>query len=536
MGVSKVYNNLIGSSRKAKFPAVMGSELSVNMYPGKNGQQQYMESLPGLQRYLDIPGRCRGCFVSTIGLKSEASPEDLFVVMGAVLWRVDAYGNKTKIGRVAFNSHRVSFAEAGGPRALLLVADGANLWYYDLLEGGELKPIQLPERVTAEGGTITPSHVAVVAGSIIVNDTGSGYAYYSKPYPLNNDRRQMFDIVDGKVQYEDDGVTVKMVEVDSDKHVFEDDYGAPMFLNGESSSDNLVALYAIGPTLYLFGQKSVDIYQRGSGEFEDWIRTSYTTMNSFGLEAPDSLASVGGSLYFVASGAQYGKAVMRVTGTNFERVSEDWLENKLLKETTSSAYGFCYAVGEHSFYVLQCGSIGETWCLDMGMGNEWHQRTSRDRTSGVEGQWRVGGIAYYREKFWAFTGDGMMCKAHSDYWKEDYPDGTSLPMIRHRQTAVITDGLKPFTFEELTVECNVGTWQDYSLKPMLLLEVSRDGGNTFGNVKSASLGRTGEYSHRVRWMNIGFNRLCVIRITYSHETDLVLTACSIRAESTAEEI
>ena len=536
MATGKVYNNLIGSSRRAKFPAVMGSELSVNMYPGKNGQQQYMESLPGLKEFMKIPGRCRGCFVSTIGLKSEASPEDLFVVMGVNLYRVDSYGNKTRLGQVAANGRRVSFAEAGGPRALLLVADGANLWYYDLLEGGELKPIQLPERVTGEGGTITCSSVAVVAGSIVVNDTGSGYAYYSKPYPLNNEKRQMFDIVNGKVQYKADGVTVKTVEVDSDKHVFEDDYGAPMFLNGESSSDNLVALHAIGPTLYLFGQKSVDIYQRGSGEFEDWIRTSYTTMNSFGLEAPDSIASVGGSLFFVASGAQYGKAVMKVTGVNFERVSEDWLESKLLKESTASAYGFCYAVGEHSFYVLQCNSLGETWCMDMAMGNEWHQRTSRDKTSGVEGQWRVGGMAYYREQFWAFTNDGMMCRAHIDYWKEDYHDGTSLPMIRHRQTAVITDGLKPFTFEEMTVEANVGTWDDYNLKPMLLLEVSRDGGNTFGNIRSASLGRTGDYSHRVRFMNIGFNRLCVIRLTYSHETDLVLTACSIRAEATAEEM
>ena len=119
-----------------------------------------------------------------------------------------------------------------------------------------------------------------------------------------------------------------------------------------------------------------------------------------------------------------------------------------------------------------------------------------------------------------------------DYWYEDYTGGISYPMVRHRQTAVFTDGLKPFTFEELAVECNVGTWDDYTLKPMLLLQVSKDGGNTFGNVRSASLGRTGEYGHRVRWLNLGYNRLCVVRLSYSHPTDLVLTMCSIRAEST----
>lgn len=535
MATSRVFNNLIGSTRKAKFPAVQGSELSVNCYVGKNGAQTYIESLPGLKNYMQLGGKCRGVFVSTIGLKSEASPEDMFVVMGAKLWRIDAYGHKTVIGRVANNGRRVCFAEAGGPRALLLLVDGSSMYYYDLLEGGSLRQIQLPERITGDGGTITPTHVAVVAGSIVVNDSGSGYCYYSKPYPLNADTREMFDMRDGKVQYEDDGVTVKTVTVESDKHVFEDDYGVQQYFNGESSSDNVNGLYAVGPTLYMFGPKSVDVFQRGSGEFEDWIRTSYTSMNTFGLEAPDSLCSIGGSVFFVASGAQYGKCVMKVTGTSFERVSEDWLDQKLLTESTGSAYGFAYAVGEHSWFVLQLDSLGETWCMDL-MDSGWHQRTSRVKSSGVEGQWRVGGIAYYREKFWAFTNDGMVCETCNDYWSEDYPDGSSLPMIRHRQTAVITDGLKPFTFEEMTIEANVGCFDNYKLAPKMLLEVSRDGGMTFGNVRQASFGRTGEYSHRVRFMNIGYNRLCVIRVTFSEPIDLVMTNCSIRAEATAEMI
>lgn len=531
MATSKVLNNLIGPSRKAKYPSVQGSELSVNMYYGKNGANEYMESLPGMKLLANIGGRCRGAYVSTIGLSSEHSPEDMFAVMGSVVYRFDVYGNRTAIGRVANNGLRVSFAEAGGPRALLLITDGANLFYYDLLEGGSMKQVQLPERITERGGTITPTHVAVVAGSIVVNDSGSGYVYYSKPYPLNSDKRTMFKVVNGEVQYKSDGVTVDTVEVDSDRHVFEDDYGAQQYFNTESSSDNVNAVFAVGPTLYVYGPKTVEIWQRGSSEFEDFIRTSYTAQSSFGLEAPNSLASSGSVVYFVASGAQYGKSVMMVSGSTFKKISEDWLDNKLLKESTESAYGFCYSVGEHNFYVLQLNSLKETWVYDTLDGG-WHQRTSRHKTSGEEVQWRAGGIAYFHEKFYTFTQDGCFMRFQDDYWFEDYPGGIKYPMIRHRQTAVITDGLKPFTFEELAVECNVGTWEDYTLKPMLLLEVSKDGGNTFGNVRSASLGRTGAYGHRVRWLNMGYNRLCVIRVTYSHPTDLVLTACALRAEAT----
>ena len=139
-------------------------------------------------------------------------------------------------------------------------------------------------------------------------------------------------------------------------------------------------------------------------------------------------------------------------------------------------------MADHNFYVLQLNSIGETWVYDTLDGG-WHQRTSRSRKSGIESQWRAGGIAYYREKFFTFTNDGCVCGFQRDYWSEDFPDGTSYPMIRHRQTAVIVDNLKNFVLEELAIECNVGTWEDYSLKPELLLEVSKDGGNTFGNVK-----------------------------------------------------
>ena len=537
MATSKVTQYLVGASNKSKFPGVQGSQWSCNMYYSKNGSDEFMESLPGMKllNVVDDGKKCRGAYVSTIGLSATSSTEDMFAVFGNTLYRFDAYGNKTEIGNVANNGNRVSFAETGGPRALLLVADGAGLYYYDLLEGGNLTAIQMPERITTRGGAVTPSHVAVVAGSIVINDSQSGYCYYSIPYPLANDTRTMYKMDGSSPEYESDGVTFKTEDVESRLHVFEDDYHVQQYFNTESSSDNINGLYAVGPTLYVYGPKTVEIWQRGSGEFEDWIRTSYTAQNSFGLEAPFSVASSGSIVYFIASGAQYGKCVMMATGPSFKKISEEWLEDKLLQESTESAYGFCYSVADHNFFVLQLNSIGETWVYDTLDGG-WHQRTSRDRKSGIEGQWRAGGVAYYREKFYTFTNDGCMCRFQSDYWSEDFADGTSYPMIRHRQTACIVNDLKNFILEELAIECNVGTWDDYELKPMLLLEVSKDGGNTFGNVKSASLGRTGDYSHRVRFRNLGMCRKCVLRITYSHPTELTLNSCSVRAESTAEMI
>ncbi len=109
-------------------------------------------------------------------------------------------------------------------------------------------------------------------------------------------------------------------------------------------------------------------------------------------------------------------------------------------------------------------------------------------------------------------------------------------MIRHRQGQVIVNQNAPFVFLELAVECNTGTYGDYQERPYLQLEISKDGGNSWGNVRQASLGLAGQYSHRVRFLNLGRNRLCVIRITFSEPMDFVLTNCSIRAGATGSQI
>ena len=389
---AKVTNMLVGATDRAKFAAVQGSAWSNNIYYSRNGKNEYMESVPGLKKFAmtATSAVCRGSYVSTIGLRSESSPEDMFAVFDTTFYRVTTAGTLQSLGTVA-PSGRISFAETGGPRALLLIADGVNLQAYDLLEGGALKPVQLPERITEGGGFIQPTHVAVVGGSIVVNDAGSGYCYYSKAYPLASDTRTMFQMQDGKPVYAPGGVTVLTEDLDAFAHVFEDDYHVQQYFNTESSSDNINGIYAVGPTLYVFGPKTVEIWQRGTGEYEDWVRTSYTAQNSFGLEAPFSVASSGSVVYFVASGAQYGKCVMMATGTSFKKISEQWLDDKLLADPAGNSYGFCYSEGEHNFFVLQLPGSGETWVYD-ALDGGWHQRSTVGDL-GRDVRWRAESVA-----------------------------------------------------------------------------------------------------------------------------------------------
>ena len=539
MSKTSVTSYLISpGTNKGRHPATMGTSWSCNMYKEINAENIYLTSVPGLKFIKEIfHARCRGAYVSSVGLGTQNQSENAFVVFGSRLYRIGYDGEPELLGNVASGSGRVVFAESGGINPYLLVADGTSLWAYNLIDGGELKRITLPERVTGEGGQICPSHVAVVSGSVVINDRTSGFVYYSVPYPLNSDTREVFatEVVDGvrqPVYEEDNKYKVKQVSVDAFEYMFLDSYGVQQYFNAETSSDNIRAIAAVGANLYLFGSKTVEIWQRGTGEYETWVRQSYTTNASNGIQAPYSIAVCGSSLYYLGSGESYAKGVMVASGQNYKKISEDWLDKKLLGETGDSAYGFAYAEGEHNFYVLQLSNLRETWVYDTETG-EWHQRTSRVLESGDETRWRVSALIWFKGEFLAFSDDGCEYSFSDDYWYEDYGlVGKRLPMIRHRQGAVVVNDEKPFVFVELAVECNVGTWDDYTGEPELLLEVSKDGGNTFGHVRTAKMGKTGDYSHRVRFLALGYNRLCVLRLTYSHPTSLELTACSQRISPT----
>lgn len=541
MAKTSVSNYLVSpGTERGKHPATQGSSWSCNMYREVNGQQNYLTSLAGLKfiQRMSTTSRCRGAYVSSVGLTRDNQEENAFVVFGTSLYRIDWTGESTRIGKVAPGLTRVCFSETGGLRPMLLVADGVNLWCYDLLEGGELVRITLPDRITGSGGQIKPSHVAVIDGVIAVNDTtNSGFVYYSQPYPLNSETREIFKIVDGEVQYDPDNpLKVDTINVPAVDYVFKDNYSTVMYKNAETSSDNIQALAAVGSTLYVLGKKTIEIWTRGSSELESWICTSYTTNASNGVAAPNSIAICGSSMFYLGSGDSYAKAVMMVNGTSYSKVSDTWLDNILLGETSETAFGFSYAQNGHIFYVLQLTQAGQTWVYDLTT-KEWHQRVSRQKDTGKEIPWRVQAMLWFKSKFWAFCNDACAYEHTQEYWWEDYGDTVSrLPMIRHRQGQVIVNENAPFIFLELGIECNVGTVDDYTEDARILLEISKDGGNTWSNMRSAPFGRTGQYGHRVRFHSLGYNRLCVLRVTYSSPSSLELTSCSERVAPTAQVI
>lgn len=531
-----VISNLIGGQTKAKFPSTMGSAMSINMYSETNGDIKYQKSVPGIKYKTTLTqasnAGAHGSFVASVGLNSNNNEPDAFFVVNNTLYRVDYGWEIEALGTVAANSYPC-FAETGGERSFLLVADGVNLFAYNLKEGGSLIALGLPDRITEDGVKIKPTSVQVVAGSIIVNDSGSGYAYYSIPYPLSQETREILQTDEnGNVQYdENDGITPLYTEVESKDYVFLDDYGLPQYKNGESNSDSITALYAIGSNLIVFGPKSIEFWQRGSEEYETWTRTSYTFNKEIGLETATSISSVNNGVFFVSNGMNAGKAVFVINDTSFTKISETWLDDILDNCDTSNIVGFSYSRSNHAFYCLyipEYNGKSRTFCYDANT-QEWSERSSRDYSTGKDKAWNLVYPVWFNGlTVFGHINDGHIVYLDDNFHKEEISSTQTVPLIRRRQSPVIMSNYQNFILDELGIEMNTGTIKDYTVNPKIQLEISEDGGYTFGNTLLEECGKVGQYFYRVKFLGLGMQRLCVLRITFSEDMDLTLTNASIR--------
>ena len=534
MPQSKIVYSFTGGTGKTTFPNIEGSAISRNCFTERNTDgpenkdlRSFMQSCPGIKfiKSLGNNAQCDGMYVPTTGIKGLNFTPNMFVAYNGIVYAIDNAYNVTEIGDYAMGN-TVQFAESGGERAILMWVDGSSIHGYDL-KLGEPVEITLPQRITEDNAYIKPSHIAVVSGSIVLNDLGSGYVYYSVPYPLSKKQRSVFKIINGQVQYKTDGITVDTEDVDSGVYCFLDDYGTQQYFNGESSSDKCCAVTSVGALLTLYGPYSIEFWQRGDSEsFQTWQRTSYTINKEQGLEAPYSVASINHTQLCIGTGKSNAKCILRIDDTQVSKISPLWLDRILNESDVTSVRAWTYSKHGHSFYLFSIKN--ETYCYDVSTG-EWHIRSSRNFYTGKNKPYMPQYAVWFNNKI--ITGcceNGNLYELKDDYFYEDFDESHRLPLLRVRQTPVITSSYKPFIIFELALECNTGAMNQYGKEGTALLEMSNDGGYTYGNVYASTVGFRGQYSTRLRWLNLGMTRQCVLRVSYSEPTDWVISDSSIR--------
>jgi hypothetical protein len=165
------------------------------------------------------------------------------------------------------------------------------------------------------------------------------------------------------------------------------------------------------------------------------------------------------------------------------------------------AIGFTYQQEGHYFYVLQFPDAGKTWVYDM-TSDTWHERKSG------EGPWRITSTIENNQQVFGFDGSRRIYKIDASLPTED-----GAPILRQMVFPNIHFEDKRLSFDKLRLDLQVGKG-DVSIEPKVILDYSDDGGETFRNSLTMSLGRAGQYLTRPVFYRLGQARNRVFRIRF----------------------
>jgi hypothetical protein len=159
------------------------------------------------------------------------------------------------------------------------------------------------------------------------------------------------------------------------------DWNALNYNAAEASSDNVVAVAATFGFLYVFGDRTLEIWYN-AGDPDSVFRRADGMVGNTGCAAPHSIARVGetgNELMWLSAGPQgAGYVVGNKGGSQVARLSTPaaeyaWSQYRRIDDATA----FSYTQEGHVFYVITFPTGKATWAYDTNT-QTWHQRSSMD--------------------------------------------------------------------------------------------------------------------------------------------------------------
>lgn len=502
--------DLVGQSFKLA-ERNLSSARTINWVPEIYGAEERTKSkmalipVPGTETVLEVGAdelsTCRGLYLSSSGPAPNFNPR-LYGVWGTGFYRFDENNqNPQKLGEIGNFGASVSIDNNYFD---VLVADGQSLYATPMNAADGLATLRAVPLPFVPGSTtqrVRPTHVAVIAQRIYINNSQGNTFSYSKL---------------GATEF----------ETSSDAN-FD-------FYSAESSSDPIVALKLVNGALWVWGTRSYEIW-RTQNNVDDPLSYVGGSQSAIGCKARHSVASIADMCFWLGASDVGSDQVYMGVSTEAIVVSTTAIHHQISQcGDRSSAVGWCYAEGGSIFYVLTFKSSGSTFVYDAST-KMWHERLRRRVSNGSwEAYNYVHALTVGDQLYCGTMIDNALCKMTSDALTDH--DGN--PIVRQRVTPTYFDELYSVMLKELVIDCNVGTTtflNGQGSDPLLILEISKDGGSTYGNLKTKSLGKQGMYKRLVRWHATGMGRELVFRITCSEPLALAIYQARLDYDKCARE-
>ena len=296
------------------------------------------------------------------------------------------------------------------------------------------------------------------------------------------------------------------------------------FASAEGSPDKIISMIIDHREIWLFGTNSIEVwYDAGTADFP--MARIQGAFIEVGCAAAYSVARLDNSVFWLGSDSRGNGIVYRANGYTGQRVSTHAIEFAIQGYSTiSDAIAYTYQQEGHSFYVLTFPTAGKTWVYDVSV-NAWHERAGWDSTFGLFTRHRsncqmnfnneivVGD--YENGSIYAFDLDVYADNTTAQKWLRSW---RALPAGQNNLKRTAHHSL------QLDIEAGVGLVTGQGSDPTVLLRWSDDGGHTWGNYHSKTIGKIGETGKRVIWRRLGMTLKLRDRVYEISGTDPVKVA------------
>lgn len=276
------------------------------------------------------------------------------------------------------------------------------------------------------------------------------------------------------------------------------------FADAEISPDLIIKGWNDHNQLYIMGDHLTEVY-----------RTIITTGFVFeridgamipkGCAARNCVVSFDGSFLFLGGGQDERPTIYRAVGSSVERISTKAIDRVIhgySDDVISEARMFSYAEDGNYFAVLTIGDNTFVYNHEVtkltGIPS-WHERQTGVTNAVGFQRWRaIHGIEAFGKIQVADDRSGLVGNLNKDTFKEY---GNTIE--RFFSTKPFQDKGNYMFSKQIELYMRVGVGNADVENPVIRMDYSDDGSNTFKNEIPKSMGKVGEYKKRVKWKRLG---------------------------------
>lgn len=432
------------------------AQRTVNLYPIADPQGKEVSALygtPGCILFANYgSGPQRGGFSSANGR--------VFSVSGSGLYELFSDGTTNNRGTLDQSQGNLTFAENG---LQLAICDGQSLYMFTYATN------LFQKVVTA--GLPSAATVTFVGGYFIANEVNTGKFHTSGLY---------------------NGLTWDPLD----------------FATAESSPDNLLRVLNISGQLFLFGEKTTEIWGANGSSFFPFSRVAGADMD-VGIVGPYAVNAADNTGFWIGRDKQGFGIVYRANGFTPVRISNEAIE-KRLQEASSPINLKCYSYQEqgHTFVIITGGGMETAICYDITT-QLFHERAYFNEDGNYE-------LPLATDCIFAFDKHLTFDRNNANVYEQKlgYYSDNGEEIARDRIFTHISDENKFIKFKNLGIffASGVGNQSGLGRDPQALLSFSNDAGRTFGANRPQSIGRIGQYQKVVQWDRLGIARVRTFRV------------------------